>query len=105
MQATAQVLKQLFAYSRRVTDARDLLAHAVSYLGALEHVKRVALFIQQAQPQRVRVQAAKGLSVEALTALSAFLPRGQGLVDTAWPTPPSAAGPGLRFCEIGRAHV
>ncbi len=100
VQATAQVLKQLFAHSRRVTDARDLLAHAVSYLGALERVTRVALFIQQAQPQRVRVQAAKGLSVEALTALSSFLPRGQGLVDTAWPTPPGAAGPGLRFCAV-----
>ena len=101
MQTTAQVLKQLFADSRRVTDARDLLAHAVSRLGALERVTRAALFIQQTDPpHRVRVQATKGLSPEAVAALSGFGPRGQGSVDTAWPTAPRAAGDGLRFCAV-----
>lgn len=101
MQATAQVLKQLFADGRRVTDARDLLARAVSHLAALEQVKRAALFVQQCQPpHRVRVQAARGLSAEALAALTAVAPRGSGAVDDHWPTPPHAAGPGLRFCAV-----
>ena len=101
MQATAQVLKQLFADSRRVTDARDLLAHAASHLAALERVHRVALFIQQTpSPHRVRVQAARGLSVEEVTSLSAFAPSGAGAVDRMWPPAPGAPGPGLRYCAV-----
>ncbi len=95
MQATAQVLKQLFADSRRVTDARDLLAHAASHLAALPQVHRVALFIRQlAPPHRVRVQAARGLPVEAVSALSALGLHGSGPVDTA------GVEPGLRFCSV-----
>ena len=93
MQATAQVLKQLLADSRRVADATGLLEHAVSHLAALAGVSRAAIFIHQTQPPyRVRARAAHGLTAESLDALGGF-----GTVDAAW-----AAGlpRGMHFCAV-----
>ncbi|MDP1828843.1 MAG: ATP-binding protein [Archangium sp.] len=68
--ATAQVLRQLFADSRRVADATGLLERAVAHLAALPSVTRVAILVHQPQPPgRIRARASHGLSVAEVDAL------------------------------------
>ena len=70
MSSTAQVLKQLFAESRHVTDASGLIEQVADHLAALPSVSRVAIFIQQTQPpHRVRSRVGRGLSNDALDKL------------------------------------
>ena len=57
MQATAQVLEQLFADSRRVTDASGLIDQAVARLSALPTVSNVAILIHQTQADATGGQA------------------------------------------------
>ena len=98
MQATAQVLEQLFADSRQVGNATGLIERAVAYLAALPGVARVAIFIHHAQPSsEVRARAAHGLAVESLDALGGLAARGVGLVDATWP---AGAPRGLHFCAV-----
>jgi signal transduction histidine kinase len=102
VQATAQVLKLLFAESRRVADARGLIEQAVVHLAALPGVTRVAILIQGTQsPFPVRASAAHGLGSAAIEMLGAHAPRGDGQVAASWPAQLLPALPGdLRFCAV-----
>ena len=71
MQATAQVLKELFEHGRRVTDESGVLGHGLTALTALPGVTRAAVLLHQvAPPHRVRSRVAFGFSSEALDALN-----------------------------------
>ena len=78
MHATAEVLKQLFADSRRVADATGLLERAVVHLAAISGVTRVAILVHQREPPvRVRASASHGFVPSEVQALAeARLPTG-----------------------------
>ena len=101
MQATVQVLKQLFADSRRVTDANGLIEHAVAHLAELPGVNHVAILVHQTgAPHRVRARAARGMSLQLVEALGVHAPRGLGTVSADWPRLPEGVPPGLQYCAV-----
>ncbi len=86
VQASAQVLTELFAHGRRVTDAGGVLGHGLTALAALPGVTRAAVFLHQVkQPQQVRLRAGRGFSNEALDALTASSTLAPGLRSSAAP--------------------